>query len=79
MTDPIYRTVFTVEVFSEGPWDGGSNLTRIAYAIDEGDCIGNTEQTSAEIVPPDQVEAHMLRIGNDGSFFENDEDEEQSW
>ncbi|MHB1711533.1 MAG: hypothetical protein ACYCV7_09035 [Acidimicrobiales bacterium] len=76
MTRPtICRTVFQVEVFSEAPLppDGGDmdpfNLAQINYAICEGDCIGNVEEATSEAVPDGEVEAHPLRIGNDGSFF----------
>lgn len=72
----IYRTVYRVEVFSQGPFDDGVGngdpfgLAQINYAITEGDCIGNVEVVSAEQVPPNEVQAHLLRIGNDGTFFE---------
>lgn len=81
----IYRTVFQIEVFSEGPLDvevddnDPFNLKEIAYAITEGDCIGNVEQISSEAVRPDEVKGHLLRIGNDGHFFSgrHDVDEEE--
>ena len=79
MTEPIHRTVYTVEVFSIGPFDAGLDpLGNINYAIHEGDCIGNVEQTSIEAVPREEIKAHMLRIGNAGDFFEEmfpDEDD----
>jgi hypothetical protein len=77
----IHRTVYTVEVFSRGPFhpDGGDNdpfdLAEINYAITEGDCIGNVEISHQMIVPPEAVEGELLRIGNDGSFFDEDEDD----
>jgi hypothetical protein len=72
----IYRTVFQVEVFSEGPFqaEGGNDdpfdLATINYVITHGECIGNVEQVSQEIVPTDKVKAELLRIGNDGHFFD---------
>lgn len=72
----IYRTVYQVEVFSEGPFQSASRdddpfgLKDIDYAITDGDCIGNVELVSDEIVPPEKVEQELLRIGNDGTFFE---------
>jgi hypothetical protein len=76
----IHRTVFQVEVFSRGPFvpNGGDSdpfdLAEINYAITEGGCIGMVERVSSEIVPADKVEAEMLRIGNDGTFFDDDDD-----
>lgn len=86
MPKDIRRTVIQVEVFSEGPFyaDGGENdpfdLAAINYAISEGDCIGSTDVVvDSEVVPPAEVEAHLLRIGNDGSFFDGfDGDEDGS-
>lgn len=71
----IYRTLYQIEVFSEGPFDPGtaesdrSDLAAIDHAINEGDCIGSVVEVSSEVVPADEVHAHMLRIGNDGDFF----------
>lgn len=75
----IHRTVFTVEVFSRGPLelaDGTDWLAEVNYQITDGPCIGNVERTTIEVVPPEQVEATMRRIGNDGSFFDPIDTEE---
>jgi hypothetical protein len=69
--DLIYRTVFEVEVFSRSPLPDGLSLADIQYEIDEGDCIGDYRRTSVEIVPHDALEDHLLRIGNDGTFFKD--------
>lgn len=74
----VYRTVFTVEVFSEGPFAAQGadhdpfSLAEINYAIVEGDCIGMVSETSSAPVPDAELEAHLLRIGNDGSFFDRE-------
>jgi hypothetical protein len=74
-SESIYRTVFQVEVFSEGPFfsEGGDDdpfdLESIHYAIVEGDCIGNVERVSEEIVPAENLRDELIRIGNDGEFF----------
>ena len=75
---PIYRTVFEVEVFSEGPYQLAPEtdwLTQVAYDITDGLWIGNVEQASTEVVPPGQVRQHLIRIGNDGSFFDPEQQE----
>lgn len=71
-SEPIYRAVYQVEVFSRGPFENDSmvDLETIAYAITEGDCIGDLGLMSNEIVPEDQVQEELLRIGNDGTFFD---------
>jgi hypothetical protein len=76
MPRDVRRTVVQVEVFSDGPYGGdAANLEGVAYAIDQGDCIGQVEIVTAdEPVPADEVEAHLLRIGNDGAFFDDETD-----
>lgn len=79
MSEPIYRTTYTLEVFSRGRLTVQGNdrdpfdLEAINYAITEGDCIGQVHWENEEVVPSDELEAHLVRIGNDGSFFEDDE------
>lgn len=79
--EPIFRTVFQVEVFSRGSLnlaardDDPFNLKGINYEICEGECIGMVKETSSEQVPALDLESHLLRIGNDGHFFDDpDED-----
>lgn len=83
MSDPIFRTVYQVEVFSEGPFEaaGGDNdpfdLSAINYAICEGDCVGSVNQVSSEVIPSELVASELIRIGNDGSYFDHEwEDDE---
>lgn len=76
--DAIHRTVITVEVFSRGPYDLSAastdndpyGLAAISYDVTFGDCIGAVQVTSTEVVPSEQVEPHLVRIGNDGTFFD---------
>ena len=81
MTSPVHRTTYTVEVFSRGPFvpasddDDPFDLMAIHYAITEGDCVGNVERTHEMIVPPSALTSELLRIGNDGSFFTQDEEQ----
>lgn len=69
--DLIYRTVFQVEVFGRRPLHEHTSLSDIEYEINEGDCIGSYSRTSVEIVPTGALEDHLLRIGNDGTFFKD--------
>ncbi len=83
MYNDIRRSVFQVEVFSEGPLKLSDNdndpfsLAEINYLITEGDCIGMVETILVdEVVPQEKVESELLRIGNDGEFFESYEEDE---
>ena len=79
--DIIHKTTFTVEVFSRGPYDDYCDLSQIQYDITEGDCIGNYFSVSQEIVDPAEIESEMIRIGNDGDFFDDglDDDDDLTW
>lgn len=72
--DNIYRTVYMVEVLSQGPFnlndDDESDLTQIDYEISYGDCIGQVRKINSVAIPPDQVQEALLSIGNDGTFFD---------
>jgi hypothetical protein len=72
-SEPIYCTVFRVEVFSRGPYNDPFDLAEINYAITDGDCIGNCERISSAIVPPEKLDDELCRIGNDGTFFDDGE------
>lgn len=65
----IYRTLVEVEIFGEQPFVS-VDLDDINHAITDGDCIGNVQITSSEPVPAEDLRGHLLRIGNDGTFFE---------
>lgn len=76
--DRIYRTVFTVEVFSSGPY-GDADLAEIAHDIMEGDCTGNYFMSEQEIVDPDKVASELERIGTDPGFFGEDYEDDFVW
>lgn len=73
---PVYRTVYQIEVFSEEPFtipdriNDPYGLEYISFQIVDGECIGDVKQVSQEIVPADKVRDELLRIGNDGHFFD---------
>lgn len=73
----IHRTQFTVTVLSDGPLELGDgdgdadpfDLLNINYAITEGDCIGFVEQTHEMPLPGEAVRGVLIQLGNDGTFF----------
>jgi hypothetical protein len=76
--DAIYRTVFSVEVFSRGPFEACCRdvdpvgLGAINEALIAGDCLGDVREVSCAVVPAVRVAAELRRIGNDGTFFDDD-------
>ena len=69
-SDPIYRTIYTVTVYTQGPITDFLDLTDIAHLISYGDGIGGLDQTSSYPVPDEAVYDALVEIGNDGTFFD---------
>ena len=47
------------------------SLGRIAYDIDQGDCIGEVEKVDCIQLAPDQVIPALLNVGIDGTCLED--------
>ena len=78
MSKTVYRTVFQVEVFHDEPIDAYPDidlLPEMHYLITDGPFIGNVEELSSDVVPAEDVETELVRIGNDGSFFDEADDD----
>ncbi|HVT77936.1 MAG TPA: hypothetical protein VHD87_12960 [Acidimicrobiales bacterium] len=84
----IYRTVYQVEVLSEGPFvppELGDNdpfdLLAIHYEITEGACVGKVIEVSSVEIPADHIRDALRAVGNDGELFDPvfpDDEEDQS-
>lgn len=81
--EPSGRTVIktvvqtTVLHYADQTVDGVP-LAVIGHEIDEGDWLGASRVVLSVPVPPEQLEAEQLALGNDGTFFEVDEEEPES-
>ena len=74
----IWKTVLKVVVLSEGTFEW-ETLGDVHYAISEDPCIGRVYEKAAFKLNPKDVEDELEFIGNDGSFFDElDGDEEDS-
>ncbi len=71
MAKKIFKHVVVTTFYTSEPIVGGMSLSDIAFDIDEGDSIGNTEYTSTDepIVGKKAIKDALLEIGNDGTFF----------
>lgn len=71
----VWQTVIKVTVLSEdGPIGDDVELKHIDYLISEGDCIGEVEIQSRQRMDPRWVRRKLLAIGNDGTFFDTEDD-----
>lgn len=71
VTLTILREVETLDAASD---IGYMSLLDVAYTIDEGDWIGDYTVTQMDEVPQDKVNAELLELGNDGTFFQAEVD-----
>ncbi len=67
-TRNFYRTVITVEVLSEEPFEF-RNLKDVHYAITDGDCSGSYGTTSVETADGRRMAELLLNQGSDPDFF----------
>jgi hypothetical protein len=75
MTEKIHKTTIVVTVLSKGPLDFDS-LGDLHEKIDTGPYLGNYAVKNDEILLPEKVKDECLELGNDGSFFGDDDSEE---
>lgn len=52
------------------------SLSEIADEMDSGDLVGNDIRGDVVEVPKNEIEGELLAVGNDGTFFAIDEDED---
>jgi hypothetical protein len=73
----IYKTIITVTVLSDTPLEF-DDLAELEHAISYGDCVGMHEVGTHQVVDPQCVSTELLALGNDGTFFDSLDEEEQS-
>lgn len=64
----FYRTVFWIEVLSEGAYNP-STLSDIAYDIGEGDCVGAFGEEYRTQLSSEEMAEALTEMGSDPSFF----------
>ncbi len=71
----FHKSVIEVVVLSEEPLSQDDlTLGEIAYAIQEGDCVGVWEIKAAYVLNGKQVAAGLLDLASDPGFFRLNED-----
>lgn len=72
MSRQFHRTIITVEVLSEEPYEF-DNIRQTYEDITNGDCSGSACVTSTEIVDGPKMAKLLLAQGSDPGFFRLDE------
>lgn len=69
----FYKTVLTVEVLSEEPFDC-NDLAQVHYAITQGDCSGVMNRGGSRKISARTMAKALLKQGSDPEFFGLDEE-----
>jgi hypothetical protein len=69
----FYRTLITVEVLSEDPYQFES-LSELAYDVDEGECSGKTTIEKTEEIDGETMALLLMAQGSDPEFFRIDDE-----
>lgn len=74
----VFKTKITVTVLCEEPFGDGAtlqaalsnmDLADICHEMDQGDFVGIVEVGEPEEIAADKVAEELEAVGNDGSFF----------
>jgi NifB/MoaA-like Fe-S oxidoreductase len=80
MNKNIYKHKIEITLLSEGSLEEilGDNWTlKDVYSeMIHGHSIGTYSHTETQKIKPENVQSELVKIGNDGSFFDNLEEEE---
>lgn len=73
-----YRTIITVEILSDFPYDYGFDLSNVAYDMTYGDVSGGISQKCDEITKEEMKKA-LISQGSDPSFIFGESDENSNY
>lgn len=77
----IIRTVFTVEILAPEKIDhvtsadDPTGLDYLKFLLLEGRCLGQVEWKSSEVVDPNKLVKKLISLGDDGTFFGDQDDD----
>ncbi len=75
MAPKYFETVFEIRVLSDnGPLDGSLDLSAIAYAITDGDCVGQFSETDRRELTGAEAAQRLLDFGSEPEFFSLDDE-----
>ena len=73
----IVKTTITITVMHRGDHPlTDHDIEEVLYEMREGDAVGWETDRVTEPVPAERVCHELVALGNDGTFFDDDDDEE---
>lgn len=70
----IAKTTITITVLHRAGSLDGSGIDDVLYEMSQGEAVGwETDRRSVSVAPTD-VERELKQLGNDGTFFDDEDD-----
>jgi len=73
---PVWKTVYTFTAYSNRQISGHADLADVIADCTDGDSIGEAELVQQKTIDPRCVRRALCQIGNDGTFFDREPDDE---
>jgi len=72
---PVWKTKYTFTAYSNHQISGHADLADVIADCTDGDSIGEAELVESKTVDPRHVRRALMKIGNDGTFFDREPDD----
>lgn len=71
---PVWKTKYTFTVYSNRQISPHADLADVIADCTDGDSIGEAALVEQKTVDPRHVRRALIKIGNDGTFFDKEPD-----
>ena len=78
MTDNIVKTTITITALHRADTALGDSIEDVLYEMSEGGAVGWETGRTTVPVPAERVQDELIAVGNDGTFFD-DTDDDGEW
>jgi len=72
---PVWKTVYTFTIYSNYQVSPHADLKDVIEDCYSGESIGEAERVQQKTVDPRYVRRALMKIGNDGTFFDREPDD----
>lgn len=73
---PVWKTTYLVTILSNEQISSDADLRAVMEECDTGEYIGDVEKRNEKTLDPKSVRRQLIKMGNDGCFFDKDSDDD---